>query len=550
MLGEVARRFGHPPFAGEILAGLLLGQTVLGHLAPGAFDALFPNDELQRGMFRVTAEIGILFLLLVVGLEVNVASAWRMRKQTVAVAVSGVVVPLALGTGAAWLMYDAWAEVPTSRMAFALLVGAGVSITAITVVARLLFDLSIVKSHLGLFLVSAMAINELLGWLVLAVVLGLLGSGEAGEFDAWHVAMLTGAIVTFSALALTLGRRLVTRVLAWLSNRDLARPEIPLSFVVCLGLLGGVVTAALGIHPVFGFLIAGLTAGDPRALSEHTRSAIERMVEAVFVPLFFAGICLHVDFASNFDLGMVVWVTVLSVVGKFVGAGMGTLLVRMPKLDRLPIAVAHIPGGPMGVLLATVAKEAGVIGPRMFVAIVIASIVSALMVGPLFAAALRRNRPAGVLRFFSAQGILPKLNANTRAQALEVLSRAAADLPGSPPEAEILEAIRQREATMGTSIGHGMAVPHGRFPNLDRARVIVSVAREGVDWDAADNEPVQLVFLILMPTQQADESIAIFAALARAFEDSEARREVVQAEGAAEIWTSLQRHLSAAEGEP
>ena len=360
VLGEVFRKFNQPPLAGEILAGVLLGQTVLGYLAPDLFKALFPQDELQLAMFGVTAQIGILFLLLVVGLEVNVASAWKMRNQTFTVAVMGVLVPLGLGSGVAWLAYDQWVEVETPQLAFALLVGAGVAITAITVVARLLFDLKIIKSDLGLFLVSAMALNELLGWVVLAVVLGLVSAGAAGggiDFASLGGTMV--GILAFAGFALTFGRLLATRALLWIQRAGLPSPATPLSFVVCVGLLGGAVTGALGVHPVFGFLLAGMMAGDPQALSEHTRSIIAQMVEAIFVPLFFAGICLQVDFASHFDPVLVIAVTALSIGGKFLGAWLGTLMVSMPALDRVPIAAAHIPGGPMGVLLASVAKEAG-----------------------------------------------------------------------------------------------------------------------------------------------------------------------------------------------
>ena len=203
VLGEWFRRIGQPPLAGEILAGVLLGQTVLGHLAPKLFTTLFPADELQRAMFDVTANIGILFLLLVVGLEVNIAAAWKMRNQTFVVAVTGVLVPLALGTVVAWALFDTWVEVDTPRLAFALLVGAGVSITAITVVARLLFDLKIIKSDLGLFLVSAMALNELLGWGVLAVVLGLVdaaGSGTSEGVDLFRLLSVLGGILLFMAI--------------------------------------------------------------------------------------------------------------------------------------------------------------------------------------------------------------------------------------------------------------------------------------------------------------------------------------------------------------
>lgn len=546
VLGEVFRRFGQPPLAGEILAGVLLGQTVFGHVAPELFATVFPEDPLQRAIFDVTADIGILFLLLVVGLEVNVAAAWKMRNQTFIVAVTGVLVPLALGTGVAWLLYDAWVELETPRLAFALLVGAGVSITAITVVARLLFDLKIVKSDLGLFLVSAMAINELLGWVVLAVVLGLVGAAHAGVeggVDVVHLLTVLGGTLLFAAIATTIGRKGVTRALLWVERHRLPTPATPLSIVVCMGLLGGVVTSALGVHPVFGFLLAGLMAGDPKALSEHTRSIIAQMVESIFVPLFFAGICLHVDFAAHFDPMMVLWVTLLSVVGKFAGAGMGTLMVRMPALDRFPTAIAHIPGGPMGVLLATVAKEAGVIGPQMFVALVVASIVSAIAVGPAFDWALRRRPAFNVLRFFAEDRIVPELAAETREAAIDALVAHVARSPGVPPVEEIAEAVHARERTMGTGIGHRIAVPHARFPGLAQPVVVLGISTDGIEWDAVDDQPAHLIFLVLTSAEETDSQLQILSTIARGLSDDEACRNLIHARTAAEAWQCLRPNL-------
>ena len=106
LLGEIFRRFDQPPLAGEILAGLLLGKTVLGGAFPEFFADLFPEDELQLALFEVTAQFGILFLLLAIGLEVDISSAWKLRRQSLTVAVTGVVFPLLLGTGLAWLFYD------------------------------------------------------------------------------------------------------------------------------------------------------------------------------------------------------------------------------------------------------------------------------------------------------------------------------------------------------------------------------------------------------------------------------------------------------------
>lgn len=543
ILGEVFRRFRQPPLAGEILAGILLGQTVLGQVSPDTYLALFPADELQHAMFGVTAEIGILFLLLVVGLEVNVKSAWKMRNQTFVVAVTGVVVPLALGTGAAWLLYEQWVEMPTPRFAFSLLVGAGVAITAITVVARLLFDLKIIKSDLGLFLVSAMALNELLGWVVLAVVLGLVGAGAEDGVNGLALAGTMAGILAFAAFAMTLGRVLTTKTLRWMDRVGLPSPSAPLSLVVCLGLIGGIVTSALGVHPVFGFLLAGMMAGDPVALSEHTRSIIAQMVESIFVPLFFAGICLHVDFVSQLDVTMVLLVTALSVGGKFLGAWLGTVFVRMPALDQIPVAIAHVPGGPMGVLLASVAKEAGVIGPKMFVALVIASIVSALLVGPAFIWGLRRRPVHNVMRFFARERMACELEAENRNEAIAELARLVADVHGAPGAAAVAEQVLAREETMGTGLGDGIAVPHARLDGLTEPVVAVGLSPEGIEWDAIDGKPAHLVFLVITPIDDAESQLEILGAIAQAYAEADNRRALLDADSDDTRWKYLERDI-------
>ncbi len=543
-LGEVFRKFKQPPLAGEILAGVLLGQTVLGNLAPGLFHSLFPHEELSLAMYGVVSEIGILFLLLVVGLEVHVGSAWKMRNQTFTVAVMGVMVPLVLGSGVAWLAYDQWVEVPTPRLAFALLVGAGVSITAITVVARLLFDLKIIKSDLGLFLISAMALNELLGWVVLAVVLGLVNAGSAGGgIDFTSLGGTMAGVLGFAAFALTVGRHLTTSALVWMRRVGLPSPATPLSFVVCIGLAGGAITGALGVHPVFGFLLAGMMAGDPEALSEHTRSIIGQMVESIFVPLFFAGICLHVDFASTFNLVLVLAVTALSIGGKFVGAWLGTLMVTMPSEDRLPVAIAHVPGGPMGVLLASVAMEAEVIGPRMFVALVIASILSALVVGPLFTWRLHKNESGDVIGHFARNRFHFDLDVETREDAIQLLAAVAADATPSFDADEVREAVRIREGTWGTGIGNGIAVPHARLPDLAQPIVAVGVSKQGIEWDAVDDRPVHLVFAILTSDTEHDFQLEILSQIARSFREPEAVRQLVDASDVEVAWARMRAAL-------
>jgi Kef-type K+ transport system membrane component KefB/mannitol/fructose-specific phosphotransferase system IIA component len=547
IVGEVFRHFDQPPLAGEILAGLLLGKTVLGQLAPGVFEALFPQDQTQLALFDVTAQIGILLLLLVIGLEVDVASAWRLRRQSFSVAVSGVLVPLALGTWVAWLFYGAWSAPAVPQLAFSLFVGAAVSITAITVVARLMFDLKIVKSDLGLLLISAMAINELLGWLVLAIVLGLIGAAEHGGSNVAGLLMIVGGTVAASGVAMTFGRKLTTRILQWFDARGLPNPATPLSFVVCLGLFCGIGMHAIGVHPIFGFLIAGVMAGDQRALSEHSRSVISQMVESIFVPLFFAGICLHVNFAARFDPLQVAIVTALSILGKFLGAWIGTFGARLPAFDRLPVAIAHMPGGSMGVLLAVVGRRAEIIDEPLFVAIVFASIASSLVVGPAFSWSLRRREDMNVLGFFSRKGLIPSLEAQDRFGAIEELVRLACEVEPGLPESTLQHAARAREETMGTGIGGGIAVPHARLDALTRPLVVLGISKEGIEWNAIDDQPAHLVFLILTPRDDADSQLEILGTLARGVSRPRSQ-ELIDCNTPAQMWTQLQGMMRKEDG--
>jgi len=538
ILGELFRSFDQPPLAGEILAGLLLGKTVLGQLAPGTFASLFPQDATQLALFDVTAQIGILFFLLVIGLEVDVASAWRLRRQSFSVAVAGVLIPLLVGTGAAWLAYDEWSRPEVPQLAFSLFVGVAISITAITVVARLLFDLKIVKSDLGLLLLSAMAINELLGWLVLAIVLGMIGVSEHGQTTPAGLLLIVAGTLLAVGFATTLGRTLTTRVLQWFDRRGLPNPATPVSFVVCLGLLGGVAMHAIGIHPIFGFLIAGVMAGDQRALSEHSRSVVSQMVESIFVPLFFAGICLQVDFGVSFDFTQVLIVTALSMLGKFFGAWVGTLGVRMPAFDRLPTAIAHMPGGSMGVLLAVVGRRAEVIDEPLFVSIVFASIASSLVVGPAFSWSLRRRETLNVLNLFSRRGLIPALESRNRFDAIDELVARACEVEPGLPRNVLQRAAREREETMGTGIGAGIAVPHARLDVLDRPMVLLGVSKQGIEWNAIDDQPAHLVFLILTPRDDADTQLEILATLARGATRPESLQ-LIQCESPGQMWNQL-----------
>jgi mannitol/fructose-specific phosphotransferase system IIA component (Ntr-type) len=370
----------------------------------------------------------------------------------------------------------------------------------------------------------------------------MVGSTAGQSFDVAHIAGVVLGTILFSTICATYGRTVVTRLLIWFVVKGLPTPATPLSFVVCLGLACGIITQAIGIHPIFGFLIAGVMASDHNALSEHTRSVITQMVEAIFVPLFFAGICLHVDFVGNFRPGLVIAVTAVSIFGKFAGAGLGTWLVTMPAFDRLPTAIAHTPGGSMGVLLAVVGKQAGIIGPEMFVGIVFASIASSLAVGPAFDWSLRRREAQNVLGFFTKRGLIPRLAAHERFEIIDELVGHAVEIDRSLHRETVRAAVRAREETMGTGVGQGVAIPHARLETLARPLVVLGVSESGVEWNAIDDQAAHLIFLILTPADDRDTQLEILSTIAMGLGEAEAR-DLRRAETVNEMWNILQPML-------
>jgi len=198
----------------------------------------------------------------------------------------------------------------------------------------------------------------------------------------------------------------------------------------------------------------------------------------------------------------------------------------------------------MGVLLASVAMEAGVIGPRMFVALVVASIVSALAVGPAFAWRLRRREVHDVSNYFSREEFVFRLEVDTRLEAIGVLAAEAAGARGMPDAEVIREAVTAREKEAGTGVGRGIAIPHARLDLLPRPLVVVGISPEGIEWDEVDGKPAHLVFLIL--TSAADDSdiqLEILAKIARAFSPAGVRRRLIDGEDANTAWACLQEAL-------
>ncbi|OQA24063.1 MAG: PTS system fructose-specific EIIABC component [Verrucomicrobia bacterium ADurb.Bin345] len=539
-LGLLFARFGQPSITAEILVGIFFGPTVLGRLWPGLQQAIFPADAIQQTMLEAVAWLGILFFLLDTGLETDFATAWRQRHSALVISLSDIFIPMLIAFVPCMLLPAKYLVDPQQRVLFSVFVATIMTISALPVTARVLQELDLYRTDTGLLIICALTINDVAGWLIFAV---LLSFAAEGTLDATTIPVILAATFLFAFVSLTAGKRMTNAVLERFRKWELPEPGSSLTFLCLLGLLGGIITTWIGIHALFGFFIAGIMVGESRALTENTRHVMHQMVRAVLVPLFFATIGLKVDFVSNFNLLLVLLLLVVGIGGRFLGAWIGAVWTRQPNVNRQLIGAAHTPGGEMQIVIGMLAMEYGVITEAVYVAIIFGAVTSSIALGPWMRRALQRLRVRSVRECFPADALHLDLRARDRAGALRELCEVAALHTPGLDLAAAHAAVAAREEAMGTSLGHGVAVPHARMDELKSAVVVSARSKEGIDWNAPDGQPAKLLFLVLTPTHDAEMQIHILAKVAAALRTEEQRKALFEAPTPEVFYRALCRGL-------
>ena len=530
-LGEVFRRWGQSPITAEILVGVILGPTLLGRTLPEVQGMLFPTDALQQNMLETVAWLGILLFLLRSGLETHFATAWHQRRQALTLSLCYLPIPMALAFVPCYFWLAGRLGGEGDRLIAALFVATIMTISALPVTARVLQDLKVYRTDLGLLIMSALTVNDVAGWVVFAMILGV----ATGASVTWtSLAIIPAATLVFTVLCLSVGSRLFDRLLGQFARWNVSEPSGSLTLVFLTGLLCGAATTGIGIHALFGFFIAGILAGESARLTEHTRHIFAEMVEAVFVPLFFASIGLKLDFLGNFDVTLVCFILAVGISGRYLAAYVGSRLAGQPRLHSRLIADAHIPGGEMQIVIGMVALEYDVIGEAMYVAIVFGAVVSSMLTAPLMERRLKRVRKADWLVHLPVDHILLSVEGENRQDVIRALCTAAAKTEGVN-ESVIRAKVMQRENEMTTALENGLAVPHARLPRLTHPVVIYGRCARGIDWNAEDGYPVTHLFLVLTPESDPASQLQVLSGIADTFDKPEIRRKIDGEKTAADI---------------
>jgi Kef-type K+ transport system membrane component KefB/nucleotide-binding universal stress UspA family protein len=374
-LAELMRRLGQPAVIGELLAGILLGPTVLGHFAPLVFTTVFPPDVAQFHLLEVISWLGLVLLLLLTGLETDLRVMRTLGPSALFASAGGLTVLFISGTALGFALPDRFLVSPDQRPLFAALLATALAITALPVIGKILIDLNIIKRNLGVVTLSAGVVDDTVGWLVLGVIAGF---AEAGSFS------LSKLLVTLVSLAgfLVLLRYVVYpgfgRAIRY-TNENVGVGGADLTLILVGTFLAAAATEAIGVHAVFGAFVFGLMVRQVPRVRASTLHTLEQFVLSCLSPVFFAFVGIKVDLWSLTGWKVPLLVIAVAVGGKTLGCYTGARIGRMSHWESLALAFGMNARGAMGLIVALIGLSLGLLTSEMFSIVVLMAVVTSFM---------------------------------------------------------------------------------------------------------------------------------------------------------------------------
>jgi Kef-type K+ transport system membrane component KefB len=388
LFNGLARHLGQPGVTGEIVAGLALGPSLFGHLFPATSEALFGHAS--NLPIVVISQIGLILLMFQIGTEFAFG---RLRSgghatATFWVGVASVTVPLVLGIGFGWLSAGALAP-GIDATSYSLFCGVAVAITAVPVLGRILREYGLARDTIGVVAISAAAINDVAGWVLLACISAVAASEFSGGFLLWRIgALLAGAAVLWFVL-----RPLIDRLMRTFPVRDENLAPGMMALVCCLIFALGICTNGIGIFTIFGGFAAGLLFHRHTAFVEAWRRQAGQFVLVFFLPVFFTFTGLRTNIlglTTPADFGWLGLVLLISVLGKIVPVYIAG---RMSGFDHWQSAILGSlmnTRGLMELIALNVGYDLGFLPQKAFTMLVIMAVVTTIMTGPLLQLLLPR----------------------------------------------------------------------------------------------------------------------------------------------------------------
>jgi Kef-type K+ transport system membrane component KefB len=378
--GQLMSRFSFPAVFGELFGGIILGPTVWGWLSPETYHWLFPTLGAVYHGRDALIQICMLFFLFAAGLEMNLSLIKKRGINIAWASLTGIVVPFIMGFGIVVLFPDLWeGHFQGKTLFFAMFMGTALSISALPVIARTLMDLELMNTDIGMIITGTATINDLVGWSLFAFILSNFASESIIDIPP-HITFIL--VFLLFAFMLTIGRTLAQKALKWL-KLYMPWPGAFLGITTILILLAAACAEVLGIHSIFGAFLVGLAFSQNLEKRDEAHEMIYQFVMYFFAPLYFVSIGLRANFVASFDLTLVLVVLLVACIGKILGVTLGLRASKMPWRQSAVIGFGLNARGAMEMILATIARDAGIIDDRLFVALVVMALITSVLSGPI-----------------------------------------------------------------------------------------------------------------------------------------------------------------------
>jgi Kef-type K+ transport system membrane component KefB len=387
LFGKLFLKIGQPPVMGEIVAGIVLGPSVLGLLSPSTMAFLFPTPSLDT--LKLLSQVGVALFMFLVGMELDVQHLRKKALEAIMVSHASIIVPFFLGAALALMLYRPLAPGSTSFTAFALFMGIAMSITAFPVLARILEDRGMSQTYLGSIAITCAAVDDVTAWCILALVIAI------AQAEGVLAALLTiGFAFTFICIMLFLIKPQLARLIkAKTINQEYGRGLMAgiLAFVLASALM----TEVIGIHALFGAFLAGVVMPSTTGLRLLLKEKLETLSSIVLLPLFFAftGLRMQISLLNDWQSWvMCAAIVVIAIAGKL-GASM--LMARwtgMSWRDSFSLGVLMNTRGLIELIVLNIGYDLGILSARAFAMMVLMALITTFMTGPLLSL-VRFRRP-------------------------------------------------------------------------------------------------------------------------------------------------------------
>lgn len=377
LFGWICKKIGQPSVVGEMIAGIVLGPSLVGMYFPEFSASLFPVESL--GNLQVLSQIGLILFMFMVGMELDLKIIKNKAHDAVVVSHASIIIPFALGMVLAYFIYKSLAPAGVEFSSFALFVGISMSITAFPVLARIVQERGIHKTRLGTIVITCAAADDITAWCMLAAVIAIV---KAGSFvSSLYVILLA---IGYVLLMIKVVRPFLIRIGSLYASRgSLSKPIVAIFFVTLL--LSSFATEIIGIHALFGAFMAGAIMPDNVKFRDLFIEKVEDVALVLLLPLFFVftGLRTQIGLINDPDLWAITGLIILvAVVGKFVGSALAARFVGQNWKDSLSIGALMNTRGLMELVVLNIGYDLGVLTPEIFAMLVIMALVTTFMTGP------------------------------------------------------------------------------------------------------------------------------------------------------------------------